>query len=149
MSKQKHRITHGSRVTLHYAMTLPDGNEVVSTYEDETLFFTLGDGTMEAPLEEALLNLQAGDERTLEMSGDEVYGPRRQENLQWIDRSQFPKDMVLCKDLIIGFTTPDGEEVAGLVVDVEPARLQADFNHPLSGKIFLFKATIIDVEPPA
>jgi FKBP-type peptidyl-prolyl cis-trans isomerase SlpA len=129
-------------------MTLPDGNEVASTYEEEPFEFTLGDGSMAPELESALLNLQAGDEHTVEMSGDEIYGPRQSEYLEWIERDQFPKDMILCKDLIIGFSTAEGEEVAGLVIDVEPTRVQVDFNHPLSGRQFLFKTTIIDIQPP-
>jgi FKBP-type peptidyl-prolyl cis-trans isomerase SlpA len=128
-------------------MTLTDGNEVASTYEEEPFEFTLGDGSMEPELEAVLLNLHAGDEHTVEMSGDEIYGPRQNKSVEWVERDLFPKEMILCKDLIIGFITADDEEVAGLVVDVEPTRVQVDFNHPLSGRRFLFKTTIIDINP--
>jgi FKBP-type peptidyl-prolyl cis-trans isomerase SlpA len=128
-------------------MTLTDGNEVASTYEEEPFEFSLGVGSMEPELEAVLLNLKAGDEHTVEMSGDEIYGPRQIESVEWIERDLFPKDMILCKDLIIGFITADDEEVAGLVVDVEPHRVEVDFNHPLSGRQFLFKTTIIEVLP--
>ncbi len=147
MSKKNPKITNGCRVKLHYAMTLTDGNEVASTYEEEPFEFTLGDGSMEPELEAVLLDLQTGDENTQEMSGDDIYGTRQSEYIEWIERDRFPQDMVLCKDLVIGFSTGDDEEIAGLVIDVEPTRIQVDFNHPLSGRQFLFKTTILDVKP--
>ncbi|MCU7851452.1 MAG: FKBP-type peptidyl-prolyl cis-trans isomerase [Candidatus Thiodiazotropha sp. (ex Monitilora ramsayi)] len=148
MSKNKNPIELGSRVLLHLSMTLEDGTEVISTYEDDPLSFTFGDGVMETSLEGLLLGLKTGDEQNWEVMGDEVYGHNDIDNLQWIDREMFSAQMELSIDQIIGFTTSNGEEVAGRIVKIEPAQIQLDFNHPLSGKIFFFKTTILNVDPP-
>ena len=140
-------VTYGSRVRLHYAMTLPDGSEVVSTYTEEPLSFTLGDGTMETPLELALIGLRAGEEQTLRVSGSEIYGAVDPENRQWIERSGFPPELALSEGQVIGFATDEGDEVAGSVAAVEPTRILVDFNHPLSGRDFDFKVTILEVMP--
>lgn len=148
MPNNRNRINPGSRVLLHLSMTLEDGTEVISTYEDEPLSFTLGDGVMEASLESLLLGLNTGDEQSWEVIGNEVYGPIDDDNLQWMDRETFSDQMKLRVDQIIGFTTSNGEEIAGRIVEIEPTQIQLDFNHPLSGKTFFFKTTILDVDPP-
>lgn len=147
MSNAQPKIRYGSRVRMHYAMTLPNGIEVVSTYGDEPLLLTLGDGTMEQPLELSLIGLRPGDEQTLRVSGSEIYGAADKENLQWIARDEFPQQMTLDEGQIIGFTTREGEELAGTVTTIEPSRILMDFNHPLSGRSFDFKVTILEVMP--
>ena len=147
MSVKPPAVTYGSRVRMHYAMTLPDGSEVVSTYTDEPLLFTLGDGTMETPLELALIGLRAGEEQTLRVSGSEIYGPVDPENRQWIERNGFAPELSPSEGQIIGFATREGDQVAGTVAAVEPTRILVDFNHPLSGRDFDFQVTILEVLP--
>lgn len=147
MSYENTPIRYGSRVRMHYAMTLQDGTEIVSTYDDEPLLFTLGDGTLEQPLELALIGLRPGDEQNLLVSGDEIYGVADRDNVQWMERGEFPAQLALNEGQIIGFTTPEGDAVAGSVKTVEPSRILVDFNHPLSGTSFNFKVEILEVMP--
>lgn len=148
MTDREPPIRYGATVKMHYSLTLMDGTEVVSTYHEAPLQFTLGDGTLEQPLEMALIGLRPGEDQSLLVSGDEIYGPADEENLHWIENSSFPDGMNLREEQIVGFTTAEGDEVAGRVAAVEPARILMDFNHPLSGKAFQFKVTILDVRLP-
>ncbi|MCU7916673.1 MAG: FKBP-type peptidyl-prolyl cis-trans isomerase, partial [Candidatus Thiodiazotropha sp. (ex Gloverina cf. vestifex)] len=93
MSNNSNQIVTGSQILLHLSMTLEDGTEVVSTYNDEPLSLTLGDGTMEAALEDLLIDLNADDEQNWKVFGDEVYGPNDNDNLQWVDRETFSEKM--------------------------------------------------------
>ncbi|MEW8561581.1 MAG: FKBP-type peptidyl-prolyl cis-trans isomerase, partial [Candidatus Thiodiazotropha sp.] len=146
MADFKPKISPDSRVRMHFSLTLPDDTEVISTYGGEPLVFTLGDKTMEQLLEFAILGLRAGDEQDLLVSGDEVFGPRDETHIHWLERRSFPPDQLLKPGEIIEFTTPEGEAFAGMVLGVENGRVQVDFNHPLSGKQFHYKVTILDVE---
>ncbi|MET0069088.1 MAG: FKBP-type peptidyl-prolyl cis-trans isomerase [Candidatus Thiodiazotropha sp.] len=146
MAEFKPRISPESRVRMHFSLTLSDDTEVISTYGGEPLAFTLGDNTMEQLLEFAILGLRAGDEQDLLVSGDEVFGPRDETRIHWLERTVFPPDQRLNPGEIIAFTTPEGEELAGMVLEVENGRVHIDFNHPLSGKQFHYKVTILDVE---
>jgi FKBP-type peptidyl-prolyl cis-trans isomerase SlpA len=130
---------------MHFSLTLADETEILSTYGGEPLDFRLGDNTMEQMLEFALLGLRAGDEQQLQVSGDDVYGPRDNTLIHWLDSAQFPADQALTPGEIIAFTTPQGEELAGTVLQIEHERVQVDFNHPLSGKQFSYKVTILEV----
>lgn len=147
MSVRPHKITLGSHVVMHFSLTLPNGDQALSTYDETPFSFSLGDGRMAEVLELALIGLAAGDEQQLEVSGDEVYGCADPDNLQWLARREFAPDMQLREGQIIGFTLPSGEETAGIVKQIDETRILIDFNHPLSGTSFLFKATILEVTP--
>jgi FKBP-type peptidyl-prolyl cis-trans isomerase SlpA len=146
MVEFKPKIAPLCRVRMHFSLTLPDGTELISTYGEEPLDFHLGDNTMEQMLEFALLGLSAGDEQQLQVSGDDVYGPRDSTLIHWLDSEEFPANQVPKPGEIIVFTTPRGEELAGTVLQTENERIQVDFNHPLSGKEFSYKVTILAVE---
>ena len=146
MAAFKPKITPLSRVKMHFSLTLPDGTEIISTYGDEPMDFTLGDNTMEQMLEFALLGLRAEDEQDLLVSGDDVYGPRDDTLIHWLDKQEFPPHQSLNPGEIIAFSTPEGEELAGTVLQVDNGRVHVDFNHPLSGKQFHYKVTILEVE---
>ncbi|MEW8029923.1 MAG: FKBP-type peptidyl-prolyl cis-trans isomerase [Candidatus Thiodiazotropha sp.] len=147
MAEFKPKIAPLSRVKMHFSLTLPDKTEIVSTYGEEPLEFSLGDNTMEQMLEFALLGLQAGDEQELLVKGDDVYGSRDNTLIHWLDKSEFQADQTFNPGEIIAFTTPEGEELAGTVLQIDDERVQVDFNHPLSGKQFSYKVTILEVEP--
>jgi FKBP-type peptidyl-prolyl cis-trans isomerase SlpA len=139
-------IAPGMRVSMHFSLSLKDGTEALSTYQDTPLEFTLGDGTLEPMLEYALLGLHAGDEQTLEVSGNEVYGPPDEDNIHWMERQLFPSDMALAEAQVIAFGNDQGESIPGVIQQVEAERVRVDFNHPLSGKPILYKVTILAVE---
>ncbi|MES9992261.1 MAG: FKBP-type peptidyl-prolyl cis-trans isomerase [Candidatus Thiodiazotropha sp.] len=146
MAELKPKIAPGSRVRMHFSLTLPDTTEVLSTYGGEPLEFTLGDNTMEQMLEFALLGLRGGDEQELLVSGDDVYGARDENQIHWLERNSFPADQALNPGEIMLFSAAEGDELAGVVLAVEEDLVQIDFNHPLSGKHFHYKVTILDVE---
>ncbi|MEJ2396200.1 MAG: FKBP-type peptidyl-prolyl cis-trans isomerase [Candidatus Thiodiazotropha sp.] len=141
-------ITPRSRVSIHFSLLLEDGTEIVSTFNDEPMRFTLGDGAMEPALESKLIGMKAGEEQSLILSGSDIYGVRDEENRQWLDRQDFPNEQELSEGLIIAFTTPTGDEMAGTVAAIEDERIMIDFNHPLSGRGFIFKTLILQVEDP-
>jgi FKBP-type peptidyl-prolyl cis-trans isomerase SlpA len=141
-------ILPGSRVLLHFSLSLDDGSEVVSTFNEEPMALTIGDGAMEPALESKLLGMKSGDEQSLILSGNDVYGAWERDNSAWIDREEFPPSIELAQGQVIAFTTPAGDEVAGTVLTLENSRVQLDFNHPLSGKTIIFRTSILQVEPP-
>ncbi len=139
-------IAPGRRVSMHFSLSLRDGTEALSTYHDAPLEFILGDGTLEPMLEYALLGLRAGDEQTLEVSGDEVYGPPDEDKVHWMERQLFPSEMRLEEAMVIAFGNPQDESIPGVIRRIETDRVLVDFNHPLSGKPILYKVSILTVE---
>jgi FKBP-type peptidyl-prolyl cis-trans isomerase SlpA len=148
MATPELEITPGCHIKMHFSLTLGDGTQAVSTYQESPLDFTLGDGSMEPLLEYALLGLHSGDEQALQVSGDEVYGPPDETKIHWLDMDTFPSGMTLCEGQLIAFSTEQNQELAGIVKQIDGGQVLVDFNHPLSGQSFLYKVTILSVEPP-
>jgi FKBP-type peptidyl-prolyl cis-trans isomerase SlpA len=142
-----HEITDHSLVTLHFSLTLADGTEAISTFDEEPLTFTLGDDTMTKALEQQLIGMHQGSEEHLILSGDEVFGPATADKIQRMPLSDFPPDMPLSPGQIIAFSTPAGDEVGGVILELDQAEALVDFNHPLSGQSITFRVKVLEVGP--
>lgn len=142
-------IEPGSEVIMHFALKLEDGTVADSTDGTEPLRFVMGDGTLIQGLELALYGLKAGDRQTLLIGPDVAFGARDEEAIHDMPRSDFPADMDLEPGLIIGFSTPAGDEVPGAVVDLSESTVTVDFNHPLAGHEISFSVEIVGVTAPS
>ena len=141
----KYPISPESTVTLHLSLTLEDGTVAESTFDDKPLSFTLGDGTLIEGLELALYGLRPGDKQRLSLSPEQAFGLHDPEKVHRVPRADFPADMVLEPGCIIGFDTPTGEELPGMVMAAGAADVEVDFNHPMAGHVVIFEVEIIDV----
>ena len=142
------KITPRSQVTLHYSISLADGTQLVSTFAESPVICRLGDGTIAETLEHCLLGLSAGSEAQFVLSGQETFGPASPDNLHTIAKSEFPTELSLAPGQIIAFTTPGGDEVAGVIQSMTDRDVLMDFNHPLSNQTITFKVAILDVTNP-
>jgi FKBP-type peptidyl-prolyl cis-trans isomerase SlpA len=141
------QIRPGSRIGLHIAISLADGTEALSTFEDAPVHCTLGDGTLDAGLERLLLGLRAGDELTERLDPGQAYGLPDGDKIHWLPREDFPPGMELAPNLIVAFTSPGGQELAGTILELEGDRAKVDFNHPLAGHAVICRVQILSVEP--
>lgn len=139
-------IQSGSRVTMHYTLSLEDGMIADTSREGEPLSFTLGDGTLIEGLELAILGLKAGDRQCLGIPPQSGFGFRDPKHIHEMPRSDFPEDMELSEGLIIGFSSPAGDEVPGAVLEVGEDNVKVDFNHPLAGHEVTFDVEILAVD---
>ena len=139
-------IRLGSSVTLHIALSLRNGTEVVSTFGEEPVQCTLGDGTLDAGLERLLLGLREGDERTTQLDPGQCYGLPDPDKIHWLPLAEFPPGMELAPDLVVAFTSPGGQEIAGTILELEADRAKVDFNHPLAGRSLICRVEILAIE---
>ena len=135
----------GDRVTLHYRLEC-NGHEVVNTFPDEPESFTLGSGELEIRLEALLLGLQVGEHAAYELGPDEAFGPRDEELVHTLPRSDFPTDMELEVGHGVQFDLPNGKSMMGTVLAIDGETVTVDFNHPLAGQPVNFEVEILSVE---
>ena len=143
----KFQINVASTVTLHLALTLEDGTVAESTFDDEPLTFTMGDGTLVRGLELGLYGLRPGDSQRLTLYPEQAYGLRDQDKVHWLPRADFGAGIEPQPGLIVGFETHSGEEIPGTVLSLDADSVEVDFNHPLAGRTVIFDVEIIDVVP--
>ena len=142
-------IENGSRVTFHYRLLLADLNKLVDSTENEEPFsIIIGDGEMMEALESRLIGLKVGAKEKFEVSFLETYNADDEEVLTNMPREDFPDDMKLEPGLVVGFETPAGDAIPGVIIEVKEKEVVMDFAHPLAGHDLIFEVEIISIKAP-
>ncbi|MCG5515725.1 MULTISPECIES: peptidylprolyl isomerase [unclassified Ectothiorhodospira] len=144
-------ITAGSRVRMHYTITLENGQVADSTREDpvEPVEFTVGQGELHGALEGLVTALSEGESCTTTLPPEQAFGFATAQAVQTMERSDFPEAMPLEPGLLVGFDTPTGEQIPGLIRKIEGDRVIVDFNHPLAGHTITVEIEVLSVETPS
>ncbi|MET4163301.1 FKBP-type peptidyl-prolyl cis-trans isomerase SlpA [Marinobacterium sp. MBR-111] len=137
-------IGPGTRVSLHFAIKLQDGQIIDSNFDAQPASFTFGDGNIPEGFEQAMLGLKAGEHTELTIAPERGFGMHNPSNIQILPRSQF-KDMELEPGLVVSFQEPGGE-LPGMVTEFNDDKVTVDFNHPLAGKTLIFEVQVEVVE---
>lgn len=143
------RIKDGSRVELHFEVSLPNGTVIDSTFGRESpVSLIIGDESLLAGFEQVLINLKAGDVRTAHLPPEQAFGEWNKENVQSFPRAKFslsePNPVV---GMMMEFSDKGQNTLAGVVCEVGNDEVKVDFNHPLAGQDVLFKVQIFKVTP--
>jgi len=123
----------GDRVTIQYIGTLDNGHIFDSAEGENALSFTIGQGEVFPALEQAVIGMQLGAAANIEIKSEEAYGPRRDENMLRVPRSQFPPEREIKAGAKISLAFADGEERIMRIIKLEEDEVTLDANHPLAG----------------
>ncbi len=136
-------IEKGHMVLVDYAgksdgdifdLTVEEKAEKGEVEEDDTSYepvpVLIGEGYVIEGLEEAIKDMEVGEEREIEIPPEKAYGERDSDKVETYPEKEFKKQ---------GVNVRPGEEVMigrkkGRVVSVSSGRVRVDFNHPLAGK---------------
>ena len=141
----KLEVELGTKVTLHFALILEDGDVIDSNFETAPATFTVGDGNLLPGFESTLIGLENGDEREFTIPPEEAFGQHNPQNVQRVDRSNFDQQE-LEVGAMFSFQNGDGE-LPGVIIEFEDEEILVDFNHPLAGKNIIFQVKIMDIAP--
>lgn len=139
-------IHEHSKVTLHFSLTLPDGEVVDSNFDTQPATLVIGDGNLPEGFEHHLLGLSAGDKRSVEVAPENAFGQHNSQNVQLFKREQFAQASLVEPGMVMSFQDAAGNELPGVIKRVDQEQVEVDFNHPLAGKTLTFTVEIIAVE---
>ncbi len=94
---------------------------------------TLGDGAAFRLLEEAIVGMSEGENKSIAIPSNDAFGPRREELIVQIPRTQLPMNGAPQKGMQLVGTGNSDEEVKLVIIDVRDDVVVADGNHPLAG----------------
>lgn len=94
----------------------------------------VGAGHVLKGIEEALVDMKEGEEKSLEIPPEEAFGQRDPNLLQLIPMSEFRKQGIK-PQVGMGITL---ENTTGIIRSVSGGRVRVDFNHELAGKNLLY-----------
>lgn len=136
------RVEAGSEIAISFEMAFTDGEVIEVATADAPMQFVIGDGSILPRLEELLIGLEEGTQGKFTLSPEAAFGMKSAENIQTMQKEDFPEGMALEKGLVIGFQTPTGDEIPGTILSVGENAIDVDFNHPLAGATLLFTVKV-------
>jgi len=139
------QIHENSKVTLHFALRLADGQVVDSTFEQTPATLVIGDGNLPEGFEKHLLGLEIGDRRTVRVGPEEAFGQLNPSNIQPFKKDQFAQAGELESGMVVSFQDASGSELPGTISTIDGDDIMVDFNHPLAGKDLDFEVEIIEI----
>jgi peptidylprolyl isomerase len=135
----------GDTVKVHYTGKLKDGTQFDSSQGSEPLQIELGTQQVIPGFEDAVIGMSVGESKTAEIPVDKAYGPRREEMIAKVDRSQYPDDLKPEVGPTLGVQQQDGERLQVVVVDVNDEGMTIDANHPLAGEDLTFEIELVEI----
>ncbi len=135
----------GDTVHIHYTGRLADGTTFDSSKDRDPLELTLGEGAVIPGFEKAIEGMNVGDQKTAEIPVDEAYGPRRDELVMDVPRTQLPDGMDPKPGEQLRMQTPDGQAVPVVVAGTSDEAVKIDANHPLAGKDLTFDLLLVKI----
>lgn len=140
-------IGAGCEVTMHFTLALEDGTIADASVDGEPMTFIIGDGTLTQGLEMVLYGLKAGDKQSLSIDPRDTFGFPEDDNIHTLPRTEFSDELKIEEGMIIGFSTPSGEEIPGAIMKINETEVEVDFNHPLAGHEVVFSVEIVEIKP--
>jgi len=133
-------------VTAHLTLSLEDGSVADSSrMAGKPARLVLGDESLSPAIEQGLIGLKLGEQHKFTVPPEQAYGPVNPDNIQYMDLSDFPPDLGVEPGLIIAFQGMNGQEMPGIVREINGTSVKVDFNHPLAGHHVTFEVEILGI----
>lgn len=142
---QTSQATPGDTVLFHYTGSLKDGTVFDSSSGRDPLQVTLGSGQVIRGVDEALVGMAPGEEKTVTVAADEAYGPRRPELLHEVQREAIPPEVDIEVGKQLEGRDTSGQRLRLTVVDVADEKVTLDANHPLAGQDLQFELQLVEI----
>ncbi|MCI2395324.1 peptidylprolyl isomerase [Aliiroseovarius sediminis] len=138
-------VTSGATVRIHYTGTLEDGTVFDSSDGRDPLEFTVGSGMIIPGLDKALPGMSVGEQKKVTIAPEEAYGPRQDEALLEVPRSDIPADIPLEVGLQLQMTGQQGQPIPVTVTELSDESVTLDANHALAGRTLIFDFEVVSV----
>ena len=139
-------VKEGKTVKVHYTGTLGDGTVFDTSVEREPLEFTMGEGKVIPGFEEAVKGMKVGQSKTVTIPVDDAYGPRRDDLILEIERTQLPENLNPEVGQRLQMEQANGRQSIVTVTDVSQKTITLDANHPLAGEDLTFELKLVEVK---
>ncbi|OZA31037.1 MAG: peptidylprolyl isomerase [Hydrogenophilales bacterium 17-61-9] len=139
-------VAPGDTLEIRYALRPRGGDDIVSNFGDpEPDTLTLGDGTLSPMLEQWLIDLVPGERHVFLLDPWQAFGASQPELIQTLPKADLPAELELELDQLFEFTMPNGQTLAGRVLEIGDESVKVDFNHPLADLCIEFEVEIVRI----
>lgn len=139
-------VAAGDTLLIRYALRPRGGDDLISNFDDpEAETVTLGDGTLAPTLEQWLIDLVPGERHVFLLDPAQAFGESQPQLVQTLPRADLPPDMEFAVDQLFEFSMPNGQTVAGRILEIGNEAVKVDFNHPLADLSIEFEVEIVRI----
>ncbi|NDC40905.1 MAG: peptidylprolyl isomerase [Chitinophagia bacterium] len=139
------QVQKGDKVSVHYHGTLQDGTTFDSSLNREPLQFTAGAGQVIKGFDDAVMDMNIGDKKTVNIPVQHAYGERNDDMLLEYPVSDFPADMPPAVGMELQMSDNQGNIFPVVIVEVNGENVLLDANHPLAGKDLTFEIELVAI----
>ncbi len=139
------QVQKGDTVNVHYHGRLSDGTTFDSSEGREPLKFTAGSGQVIKGFDDAVMDMQPGDKKTVNIPVHEAYGERRDDMMMEYPKSDFPAEMAPEIGMELQMGDDAGNVFPVVIVEVGDEVVVLDANHPLAGKDLTFEIELVSI----
>ena len=139
------KVKSGDTVQVHYKGTLKSGELFDSSEGREPLEFTVGSGQVINGFDTAVVDMEPGETKTVNIPVDQAYGERTQDALISVPRSEFPADITPEIGQELQMSDDQGHIFPVIVAGVEADTVVLDANHPLAGQELTFEINLVKI----
>ncbi|MBR2522186.1 MAG: FKBP-type peptidyl-prolyl cis-trans isomerase [Coriobacteriales bacterium] len=105
-------------------------------------------GNMQLPrgIEEALVGMEIGEEKQLEIPFEKGYGPYQEKLASWYPRPMIKNGYKYkVNDVLFHIHPEDGHRQPAFITDATDDELKIDFNHPFAGKDLSYWVKVVNI----
>ena len=129
----------GEEVEILYTGRLKDQTVFDSTDNKGPFKFVIGSENIIKGVSEAVLGMQVGEKKSVEISSDDAYGPYNDKLLAKVPKTNIPPNVAL-DDIL---TDPNGNN--WWVRQINEDSVVVDGNHPLAGQSLFFDIELVRI----
>lgn len=142
----KMSIEKGNVVKIRYEAKVGD-RVIDSSREKKPLEFKVGEGEVIKGLDEAVVGLNSGEKKTVNIPPEKAYGKRQEGFTHKMPRSKLRKSYKrIEKGNVVRYNTDKGVVKFATVAEVKEDDIIFDLNHPLAGETITFDLEILEFE---
>jgi peptidylprolyl isomerase len=139
------KVKKGDTVNVNYHGKLADGTTFDSSEGRAPLQFKVGEGQVIKGFDDALLNMEEGDKKTVNIPVEEAYGAPVKENFIEFPKTDFPSDLKPEVGLQLNLSDNQGNQFPVVVSEIKDESVVLDANHPLAGKDLVFDIELVSI----
>ncbi len=135
-----------SVVSLEYSIFDEQHELIESNKGKEPFRSSQGQGKMIKGLEQALVAMQVGEQKTLRLAPEVAFGRINQGAFRAVPKDSIPSNLLRVGAMLRAHTA-HGQSHLVRVREIKENSVVLDFNHPLAGKTVILVVKVLGIEP--
>ena len=139
------KVKSGDAVKIHYDGFLDDGTLFGSSRGEKPVEFTIGAGEVIPGFENAVINMEEGDTKTVTISPEDGFGRYKEALIKTISTSKLPSHIEPKVGKVLVLRADAENDVRATIRDVTEKEVTLDANHLLAGKELKVEIELLEI----